>query len=43
MQTITNGYRAIGLLIDINWDRFVYPSAVVAGLVIGAYISSLIH
>ena len=43
MQTITNGYRAIGLLIDVNLERFVYPSAVVAGLIIGAYISGLIY
>ncbi|WP_422050219.1 hypothetical protein [Shimia sp.] len=43
MQTITSGYRAIGLLIDVNWERFLYPSAVVVGLLIGAYISSLIH
>jgi hypothetical protein len=38
MHTITDGYRAIGLLIDINWDRLLFPAAILAGLMLGAYI-----
>ncbi len=38
MHTITDGYRAIGLLIDINWDRLLFPAAILVGLMLGAYI-----
>lgn len=41
MHTIEQGYRAISLLIDINWDRLLFPSAILAGLMAAAYIGSL--
>ncbi|CUH53086.1 hypothetical protein [Shimia marina] len=40
MHTIEDGYRALGLLIDLNWERLFFPSAIVVGLMLGAYISS---
>lgn len=40
MHTIEDGYHALGLLIDVNWDRLFYPSAIVAGMLLGAYVSS---
>lgn len=42
MHTFEDGYRAIGLLIDINWERFLVPSAILVGLTLGAYISSFL-
>ncbi|GAA6165122.1 hypothetical protein NBRC116590_28260 [Pelagimonas sp. KU-00592-HH] len=41
MQTIAQGYRALGLLIDINWDRMLFPFAILAGLMVAAYLGSL--
>ncbi|WP_281280250.1 hypothetical protein [Shimia litoralis] len=43
MQTIHQGYRAIGLLIDINWDRLLFLAAIVSGLMLAAYLGSLGH
>ncbi|WP_165798949.1 hypothetical protein [Shimia abyssi] len=38
MHTIEDGYRALGLLIDINWDRILFPAAILGGLMLGAYL-----
>ncbi|MEP2530582.1 hypothetical protein [Shimia sp.] len=38
MHTIEDGYRALGLLIDVNWDRFMFPLAIMGGLMFGAYV-----
>ncbi|MGX9350250.1 hypothetical protein ACS3QZ_03525 [Shimia sp. W99] len=38
MHTIEDGYRALGLLIDINWDRLLFPAAILGGLMLGAYL-----
>lgn len=42
MHTIEDGYRAIGLLIDINWDRFFFPAAILVGLMAGAFVGSFV-
>jgi len=42
MHTIENGYRAVGLLIDINWERLLFPAAIIAGLSLSSYIGTLI-
>ena len=42
MHTIQDGYRALGLLIDINWERLLFPSAILVGLTLGAYISNFL-
>ena len=41
MHTIEDGYRALGLLIDINWERLLFPTAIIAGLSLGAYIGPM--
>lgn len=41
MHTIEQGYRALSLLVDVNWDRFLFPSAILAGLMSAAFIASL--
>ncbi len=38
MHTVDDGFRAFGLLIDINWERLIYPVAVLGGLMLGAYL-----
>lgn len=38
MEAVQSGYRSLSLLVDINWDRFLMPSAIVGGLIIGAEI-----
>ncbi|SMP23766.1 hypothetical protein [Shimia sagamensis] len=42
MHTIEDGYRAVGLLIDINWERLLFPTAIIAGLSLGSYIGTMI-
>lgn len=41
MHTIEQGYNALGLLIDINWDRLLFPTAILFGLMGAAYLGSL--
>lgn len=40
MHTIEHGYRALGLLIDINWERLLFPAAILAGLMLGSFIGT---
>ena len=41
MQTITHGYRALSLLLHINWDRVLFSVAILGALMAGAYVFSL--
>jgi hypothetical protein len=41
MQTLQNGYRGLGLLMDLNWDRILYLMTILAALWIGAFVGSL--
>jgi hypothetical protein len=41
MQTLQNGYRAMGVLWDVNWERMIFPLAIMASLSLGAYLGSL--
>ena len=41
MHTIEQGYKALSLLIDINWDRLLFPTAILFALMAGAYVVSL--
>ena len=41
MHTIEQGYRALSLLIEINWDRLLFPTAILIALTAGAYAFSL--
>ena len=41
MQTIQSGYRGLGLLFSINWDRLLYIAAITFALYFGAFLGSL--
>jgi hypothetical protein len=41
MQTLQDGYRAFGLLWDVNWDRLLFPSAILMGLLMGGFLGTL--
>lgn len=41
MRTLQNGYRGLGLLMDLNWDRILYLMTILAALWIGAFVGSL--
>ena len=41
MQTIAQGYRGLSLLVDLNWDRLIYPATILFALMAGAFVGSL--
>ncbi|WP_397543159.1 hypothetical protein [Roseovarius salis] len=41
MEQITGGYRGLGVLLTVNWDRLIYLATIVLALLAGAYIGSL--
>jgi len=41
MQQIALGYRGIGLLVDVNWDRMLYLATIAVALLAGAFVGSL--
>lgn len=41
MQHIVSGYRGLGVLMDLNWDRLLYLAAILAALLAGGFIGSL--
>ncbi len=41
MQTISNGYRGLSVLMDLNWDLALYLCTIVFALGAGAFIGSL--
>jgi len=42
MQTISNGYRGLSILMSINWDRLFYLAVIFAALSGGALLGSLL-
>ena len=40
MQTLQKGYKGLGLLMEVNLDRVIFPLALGAALFLGAYIGS---
>lgn len=42
MPVVQSGYRTLTLLVDINWDRFIMPAAIVGGLVAGAELGGIL-
>lgn len=40
MQYIDKGARGISLLVDLNFDRFIYFGTIAAALMAGAFIAS---
>ncbi len=41
MQTLTNGYQGLSLLIGLNWDRLIYVATLAGALWAGALIGKL--
>ncbi len=41
MHTIQSSYRGIALLLDVNWDRLLYPATIAVALSVGAYLGAL--
>ncbi|MDO6725503.1 MAG: hypothetical protein ACRBBO_06510 [Cognatishimia sp.] len=41
MQTIHNGYQAMGVLLDVNWERLLFPIAILLSLGVGAQLGSM--
>ncbi|WP_281274704.1 hypothetical protein [Histidinibacterium lentulum] len=41
MQTLTNGYQGLSLLIGLNWDRLIYLATIAAALWAGSMIGKL--
>ncbi|MEE4187566.1 MAG: hypothetical protein V2I76_03860 [Roseobacter sp.] len=42
MNTIHQGYRGLSLLMDLNWDRLLFVTALTAGLGAGAWLATLL-
>ncbi len=41
MQTIIEGTRGVGLLVQMNWDRLLYVCTILFALALGAWVGSL--
>lgn len=41
MQTLTDSYRGLRLVMMLNWDRLIYLATIVVALMFGAWIGSL--
>lgn len=41
MQHIIGGYRGLGLILNLNWDRILVIFVMIAALFAGSYIGSL--
>ena len=40
MQHIIGGYRGLSLIVNLNWDRVLYLSAMFAALFVAAFVGS---
>jgi len=38
MTTLVQGYRGMGFLVGLNWDRLITLAALIAGLAVGTYL-----
>ncbi|SHG23324.1 hypothetical protein [Cognatishimia maritima] len=41
MQAIHNGYRAVNVLWAVNWERLMFPAAILLCLGLGAQLGSM--
>ncbi len=41
MQTLTHGARGLSLLVDMNWDRFLFVGAIALALVAASHLGHL--
>ncbi|MHA7876228.1 MULTISPECIES: hypothetical protein [unclassified Roseivivax] len=43
MQAIHDGYRGLGLILNLNWDRILYVLTIVVALGFGTLLGSLLQ
>lgn len=43
MENIQRGYTGLHLLVDLNWDRFLYIGTLAAALGCGALIGAIVN
>jgi len=41
MQTLTQGYHGVSLLVNLNWDRMLYLATIAFALSAGAYLGAV--
>lgn len=41
MQTLQHGYQAMNILLDVNWERVLFPAALVLSLGVGAQLGHM--
>ncbi len=41
MQTLQNGYQAMNILLDVNWERVLFPVAIVLSLGVAAKLGQM--
>ena len=39
-QAIHDGYRSLGLIVNLNWDRVLYGLTIVVALCLGTFVGS---
>lgn len=39
MQTLTQGYRGVSVLLTLNWDRILTTGALIGALYAGSYVA----
>lgn len=42
MHTLQRSYRGLSLVMELNWDLFLYLFTIAGALLVGAWIGSLI-
>ncbi|TCO69775.1 hypothetical protein [Rhodovulum euryhalinum] len=41
IETLRNGYRGLALLMELNWDRMLFPFAIALALTLGTWLNGL--
>ncbi len=41
MHTLQQSYRSVSLLMELNWDRLLFPAMIFGALAFGAWLGSL--
>lgn len=42
MDHIQNGVRGVSLLVNLNWDQLFFFGTIIAGLLAGAFLGSVV-
>ena len=43
MEHVHHGYRGLGVLMELNWDRLLYVATTAVALGFGAWVGSLLN